>query len=63
MLSHMASRHSYRGYYAQRPHTQANVWWTLLTLALGAAAGMGLASYLSRRDRLQPEDPETPLFI
>lgn len=38
--------------------------WALVLLGVGALVGIGAATaLLSRRDRLQPEDPDAPLFI
>ncbi|MDP9764919.1 MULTISPECIES: hypothetical protein [Deinococcus] len=46
------------------PRSQGLLTWALLLIGVGALLGIGAASaYLGRKDRLQPEDPDTPLFI
>ena len=62
MLGVMA-RHSDRSSVARRSQAHASPLWLLLVLSLGAAGGMAAARYLARKDRLQPEDPDAPLFI
>lgn len=58
----MAFRHSPRRKRA-RTDSPAVLLWLLLVLSVGALGGIAGAKYLSRRDRLQPEDPDAPLFI
>lgn len=38
--------------------------WALVLLSVGAVVGIGAAAaFLGRRSRLQPDDPDAPLFI
>lgn len=45
-------------------HSQGQLNWALVLLGVGALLGIGAATVLlGRRDRLQPDDPDAPLFI
>lgn len=60
----MAFRHSpRRKRAARRTDSPAVLLWLLVVLSVGALGGIAGAKYLSRRDRLQAEDPDAPLFI